>query len=92
MKNKGGRDRMAILSDSLKLLRELSTLRYGLTIQEMQDRLNVSRRTVYRYLDAFKEADIPLEQIRDVVRDTSATRWRIPIKERPKVSFITQTA
>ncbi len=85
------RNRLAVLVLSLKLLRRLGGLRYGLTIEEMQGDLGgVSKRTVRRYLKAFKAAGVLLEGYTTSV--SRCKKWRISRIRNGKASIFTQTA
>ena len=79
-----------MLIDSLSLLQRLVNLRYGMTIAEMQAELGMTRRTTYRYLDAFKAAGIELETYRS--EGELAKKWRIPLARRKKYIALVQTA
>ena len=85
-----GISRMQMLMVSLKLLQRLLDLRYGMTVKEMADELGTTKRTAYRYLDAFKQVGIELEIYQGT--DERAKRWRIPLSKRRKLSALLQTA
>jgi proteasome accessory factor B len=67
------------------LLKTLSSRRYGATVQEMAQELNVSEKTIRRDLEAFQTAGIPLEE---QVCEHGRKKWRLdPAKYQPGLSF-----
>ncbi len=53
--------RNGTLNKAIRLLRRLVDLRFGMTITEIAEFLEVNRRSVYRYLDAFKACGLAVE-------------------------------
>jgi len=51
-------ERSVVLIKALKLIQFLAARRFGATIQDMEEEIETSRRSVYRYLKAFDQAGI----------------------------------
>ncbi len=56
------------------ILKMLSARRYGVTVQEMAQELEVNQKTIRRDLDTFKAVGMPIEE---VVGDHGQKRWSI---------------
>ncbi len=56
------------------LLRTVSSRRYGATVKELAEKLEVSLKTIRRDLTALQTAGLPLEE---TVLDRGLKRWRI---------------
>lgn len=68
--------RLQVLVKALRLLRFIADHRFGVTVQEMVQECEISRRDVYRYLGAYESAGVGLHKFKTQI-DGPHKRWRL---------------
>jgi proteasome accessory factor B len=67
------------------LLKTLSSRRYGVTVQEMAQELDVNQKTIRRDLNTFKSVGLPLEE---TVADHGQKKWAVKVGNgQPEMHF-----